>query len=307
MDPKHLMQLAVILDKGSITAASAHLLLTQPTLTRNMATLEMQAGGLLFSRSRFGVRATRLGESLAREGRHAARTVQAAQEAVQRHRMGLNNQVRVAVGPLIGMAAMPRVAEILLAEMPHLSLAVTSGRPQALVDQLIDGEHDLVIAPAVYEHTPEGISRQRLTEDTIGVYCAASHPLAQATAPKPEALEACNWLNVGITSPFQNVQFELLASAGVKNVRTQLVTVGDAVILLDVLAQGRHLAVLPGVPIELLRPRYDFRKLPLSGAPSRRDLYVWCREDLADKHMFQTFFRVAQQVVEANRQGPASH
>lgn len=40
MDPRHLQQLATILDKGSITAASKHLCLTQPTLTRNMRVLE---------------------------------------------------------------------------------------------------------------------------------------------------------------------------------------------------------------------------------------------------------------------------
>ena len=48
MDPRHLIQLAVILDKGSITAAATHLRMTQPTLTRNVSTLEMQAGQPLF-------------------------------------------------------------------------------------------------------------------------------------------------------------------------------------------------------------------------------------------------------------------
>jgi DNA-binding transcriptional LysR family regulator len=66
MDPRHLVQLAAILEKGSITQASRHLHLTQPTLTHNMQTLEMQAGGQLFERSRFGVRSTLLGEMLAR-------------------------------------------------------------------------------------------------------------------------------------------------------------------------------------------------------------------------------------------------
>ena len=69
MDPRHLLQLAAVLDTGSLTAAARHLGLTQSTLTRNMATLEMQAAGALFARSRFGVRSTPLGEALAREGR----------------------------------------------------------------------------------------------------------------------------------------------------------------------------------------------------------------------------------------------
>ena len=69
MDPRHLVQLATILEKGSLTQASRYLHLTQPTLTHNMQTLEMQAGGTLFERSRFGVRSTPLGEMLARSSR----------------------------------------------------------------------------------------------------------------------------------------------------------------------------------------------------------------------------------------------
>lgn len=63
MDPRHLTQLAVILDKGTLTGAAHSLLLTQSTLTRNMATLEMQAGEPLFQRSRFGVRSTPWGKT----------------------------------------------------------------------------------------------------------------------------------------------------------------------------------------------------------------------------------------------------
>ena len=47
MDPRHLIQLAGILEHGSISRASRHLYLTQPTLTHNMQVLEAQAGGRL--------------------------------------------------------------------------------------------------------------------------------------------------------------------------------------------------------------------------------------------------------------------
>ena len=69
MESKHLVQLATILDSGSISAAASRLNVTQPTLTRNIQTLEMQAGGPLFTRSRHGVRQTPLGADLARHGR----------------------------------------------------------------------------------------------------------------------------------------------------------------------------------------------------------------------------------------------
>lgn len=79
MDPKHLLYLSVVLEKGSLTEAAKHLNVTQPTLTRVMATLEMQAGGQLFSRSRYGVKGTEVGEELAREGRSIQKKYRASQ------------------------------------------------------------------------------------------------------------------------------------------------------------------------------------------------------------------------------------
>jgi DNA-binding transcriptional LysR family regulator len=284
MDPKHLMQLAVILDKGSITAAADSLLLTQPTLTRNMHTLEMQAGGPLFSRSRFGVKPTLMGESLAREGRVVRQTLSSAQDAIARHKMGLSNLLRLGAGPLIGMGINARLAARMIERHPHLTITVSTAPPQRAVDQLVDGQVDVVIAPAVYAQTPVGIARELLAEDSIG-----------------EALNACEWINVGTSSPFQNEQVELLAKNGVHNVRTRFATYNDGVVLLDFLSLNKHLAVLPGVPLQLLQARYPFVELALPQGKSRRDMYVWCRQELIDSEVIQGFIAIARQLIQEHQ------
>lgn len=301
MDPKHLIQLTVVLDKGSITAAAQNLLLTQPTLTRNMHTLEMQAGGPLFSRSRYGVKPTLLGESLAREGRAVKQTLQSAQEAIARHKMGLNNLLRVGVGPLIGMGIAAKLADSLMQQLPQLAITVSTAPPQRAVEQLIDGVVDIVIGPAVYAQSPVGIARVLLTEDSIGVYCGPDHPLAGQANVTAEALNACDWVNVGTNSPFQNEQIELLAKNGVKQVRTQFATYSDGVVLLDFLSLGKHLAVLPGVPLLLMRERYRFVEVPLPHGTSRRDMYVWCREELMGSEVIQAFIATGRHLIEAHK------
>ena len=304
MDPRQLMQLAVILEKGSITAAAEHLLLTQPTLTRNMATLEMQAGVQLFERSRYGVRSTPLGDNLARIGRSIARQMQAANEAVSRQRIGLSSELRVGIGPLIGMALMPRLSETLLKSHTHLALTVTTGRPLSLIDQLIDGDHDLVIAPAVFTHIPKGLTRTLLAHDAISIFCSAEHPLAQVAHPSAQALSACDWMNVGTTSPFQNAEIEMLERSGIHRVRTQFATVSDAVILLQVLLRGRHLAVLPRLPIRLLRDSYPLIELSPPQGYSERDIYIWSRKELANDPNFQAFVKHAQSAIASEADDP---
>lgn len=298
MDSRHLMQLAVILDKGSVTAAAKHLLLTQPTLTRNMGVLEMQAGEALFHRSRFGVRSTLLGESLARHGRAIARQMQAAGETVARYKLGLHTQLRVAAGPLIGMALMPALSENVLRDNPHMVLSVTTGRPLALVEQLIDGDHDVVFAPAVYAQVPPGIHRELLCEDEISVFCGPSHPLARKPHPSPEEFGDCEWMNVGTTSPFQNAELEMLERSGIHRMRTQFATVGDAVILLQVLMRGQHLAVLPRTPLKLMKKVYPLVEIPPPAGPVRRDIYIWSRMEVSNDPNYVALTDAALELIQ---------
>lgn len=300
MDPKHLIQLAVILDKGSVTAAAQHLSLTQPTLTRNMSTLEMQAGAQLFQRSRFGVKSTPLGESLARLGRTMARQMQAAQETVSRHKIGLHTHLRVGVGPLIGMALMPRLSEIFLRDNKHISLSVTTGRPLGIVDQLMDGDLDVVFAPAVYAQHPQSIDRELLCEDAISIFCSPSHPMAKGSNYSAEDFIDCEWMNVGTTSPFQNAELDMLTRSGIQRMRTRFATVSDAVILLQVLMNGQHLAVLPRVPVRLLNDRFPLVELTPPGGTSRRDLYIWSRAELAEDPTMQTLKKTVLTLLRSN-------
>ncbi|HPQ93971.1 MAG: LysR family transcriptional regulator [Thiothrix sp.] len=297
MNPKHLLQLAVILEKGSISAAAEHLLLTQPTLTRNMHTLEMQVGGRLFSRSRFGVRSTPLGETLARDGRAIARQMQAARESASRYKLGFHNQLQLGVGPLIGMALMPRLCERLAREHPEIALTVVCDRPQHLMEQMIDGDYDIVLAPAIHSQIPSDFGRCLLAEDRLGVFCGPTHPLAGIRQLEPQALDHCEWMVIGSTSPFENMEQELLAYNNIRRVRTQFATMSDAVILLSVLMQGRHLAVLPKTPLTLLQATYPLAELPLKRHIAIRNLYFWYRESLWESEAIQTCLNIAQDIV----------
>ncbi|MDO9435547.1 LysR family transcriptional regulator [Hydrogenophaga sp.] len=277
MDPRHLVQLAVILEKGSITQASRHLHLTQPTLTHNMQTLEMQADGTLFERSRYGVRSTVLGEMLAREGRAILQRLQDAQELTARHRRGIRHQLRLGVGPLIGAALSDTLTHTLLEHFPDLALMLQSDRPHRLVEQLIDGRHDFVIAPSWLEHPPPGLERQLLVHDSLGVFCGSPHPLARRRTLRAGDANGQRWLSLGTASPFDQDVRDMLAGAGIEGMQVEITVLGEALMLLQTLARGRHLAVLPHFPVRMLRPRYPLKELVLPTPVTPRPIYLWYR------------------------------
>lgn len=277
MDPRHLVQLATILEKGSITQASRHLHLTQPTLTHNMQTLEMQAGGQLFERSRYGVRSTPLGEMLAREGRAIARRLNDAAEVSARHRGGIRRQLRIGSGPMVGAAVLDEVTRALLTRFDDLALSVRSDRPHTLVEQLIDGQHDFVIAPSWLERPPQGIERRLLVADTLGVYCGMDHPFAGRASLAHAEAETADWISMGTTSPFEQDVRTMLAGGGVQQMRAQVTVLGEAFVLLEMLARGRHISVLPNFPLQRLRARFGLVQLTWPGPAASRPIYLWSR------------------------------
>lgn len=295
MDPRHLVQLATILEKGSITQASRHLHLIQPTLTHNMQTLEMQAGGRLFERSRLGVRSTPLGEMLAREGREIQRRTEDARAAGSRHRLGLQRQVRIGSGPMIGAALLPGLTERLLREYPGYAIALHTERPHLLFDQLIDDQHDLVIAPAWRERPPPGVASHRLVDDTLGVFCGPGHPLAADGRLRADQAAEMNWIALGAASPFQRDVFRMLGEAGIPDIRADATTLGDAVVLLRILMQGRHVSVLPRFPVRLLHAIFPLAALSIDAAAQSRPIYLWYRESLRDDPVFD---RIRQLVMD---------
>lgn len=302
MDPRHLLQLSVIFEKGSLTAAAKALSLSQSTLTRNMATLEMQAGMPLFERSRHGVRSTAMGELLAREGRTIATSVRTAREHVSRHKIGFTDQLRIGTGTLLGMSLMPPVLERLITRHPHLTMSVAILRPLDGIDQLIDGRLDIVVAPAAFQRNVHGVSHSLLAEDRLGVFCGPTHPLAKAKERRISDFQRASWLSLGLASPFEHEIIKMLSESGVPTIRTQMVLPGDASLLVQMLLKGRHLAVLPHLPISLMPPGLRLVELPLPNSTTyRSNISVWYRDEIAETPAAVRFRQTIQDVLREMR------
>lgn len=293
MDPKHLLYLAVVLEKGSLTEAAKHLAVTQPTLTRIMATLEMQAGTTLFSRSRYGVKGTEVGEALAREGRAIQQNVELAQATASRYRIGLERDVRIGIGPLLAATLMPQVIDELMQLMPRQSLSITVLSPTGLVDQLLDEKLDFVIAPAPPDRVISGSQRMELAKDSLSVYAASSHPLAKRSPLRLVDLEDADWVSLGHANPFERQVLELLNTGGLSKIRTQVVFRNDGAMLLDLLSRGKHLAVLPDLPIKAANSDGRFTRLDFDAPQvSERNLYLWARDDFEGSKIAQTLYQL---------------
>lgn len=298
MEAKHLMQLAIILDCGSINQAAGKLHISQPTLTKNMQTLEMQAGGTLFTRSRHGVRQTSLGGILAREGRSVAQSVWAAEQSATRFGLGMQSELRIGVGPLVASLLMHTVTESLLRNFPNLSLVIQVDSPYRLFEKIHDDKLDIAVAPTVVSACQE-LHRITLFENRLAIFASRHHPLANREHIEISDLVDYPWVNIATYAKFEESPVERLQKAGLKQVNTHIALAGDASICLNILPTGDYLSIMPERLTNIVAPRFGLQSLPVEADFGERNMHLWHPPNLARDPMLDAVARAFMATLEA--------
>ena len=133
------------------THAADSLNVSQPTLSKQIHTLEETLGAPLFERVRGAVALTAAGETLLPLARRMVADADAARDAVQEI-VGLRRgRVRVGATPSLCSSLVPMVLRRFRTEHPDIELHVNEGSSQDLITDLL--ARDLDLALIVY---PEG-------------------------------------------------------------------------------------------------------------------------------------------------------
>jgi LysR family transcriptional regulator, pca operon transcriptional activator len=163
---------------ASVSRAAESLNLTQPAVTRTIRELEAICGKPLVAKDGRGIRITPHGEVFLR---HAGRSLSAARSGIS-----ALNQLDVSDGPSIRIGALPTVSASVMPEAvaeyletgTRNRLAIVTGENRVLLDQLRNGELDLVIGRLPAPENMQGLVFEPLYRDKVVFIVAAGHPLA---------------------------------------------------------------------------------------------------------------------------------
>ncbi|WP_419911570.1 pca operon transcription factor PcaQ [Hoeflea sp.] len=186
---RHLETFVEVARQKSVSRAAENLHLTQPAVTRTIRELEDICGKPLVEREGRGIRISQHGEVFLR---HAGSSLAAA-------RNGINAlaELDISDGPKIRLGALPTVSTTIVpqAVAKYLKsgmrnrLKIITGENRALLDQLRNGELDLVMGRLPAPDVMQGLIFEPLFRDKVIFAVHASHPLA---ARKQFAVEALN-------------------------------------------------------------------------------------------------------------------
>ncbi|MEZ5384105.1 MAG: LysR family transcriptional regulator [Prosthecobacter sp.] len=172
----------VVMEEGSLNRAATRLGVSQPTLTRQLQSLEQEIGGPLFERGTGGVRPTDLGYRLREEMLPVLRAYDAAWAEVLAHAQGRQSQLRIGY---LGLAASRYLTPVLgrfQKAYPEIKLWLFDQTPQEQLTALREGGLDLALIGQEGASLGEEFYQHRVAKLGVRAVLPSNHPLTgQAT------------------------------------------------------------------------------------------------------------------------------
>ncbi|MCB1064272.1 MAG: LysR family transcriptional regulator [Verrucomicrobiae bacterium] len=168
----------VIMEEGSINRAAARLGVSQPTLTRQLQSLEMEIGASLFERGSGGVRPTDLAYQLRKKMLPVLRSCDLAWAEITAHARGRTTQIRIGYLGLSAARFLTPVLAKFQEAYPEIRLWLLDQTPQEQLDGLRSGNLDLALIGQEGGSLGDEFYRQRIARIGIRVALPSNHPLA---------------------------------------------------------------------------------------------------------------------------------
>ena len=176
MQLQQLRYFLAVAETRHFTQAADELGVSQPTLSKQIHTLEMSLGAPLFERIRGGVTLTVAGKTLLPLAQRMIADADAAKDAVA-DIIGLRRgDVRLGATPSLCSSLVPGVLRAYRAEHPGISLHVTEGSSQDMIADLLAHSLDLALIVQPEHGVDPALETTELLRESLVVASVASGP-----------------------------------------------------------------------------------------------------------------------------------
>lgn len=178
IDLLKLEHLLTIVRTGSFSRAARELHITQPALSRSVATLEERFGVRLLDRSRRGVIPTAVGARVLADAEALVRDSRLLADNLRLYSRGEGGEVAFGMAPLVASLLLPRLAAELLTAHPRVQLRSVIKPAWTLFRELLNREIELMFAVSDSMAPTAEVEVRLLGMTPMAVFVRAGHPLA---------------------------------------------------------------------------------------------------------------------------------
>lgn len=214
LKPNQLRLLVEIAEQRQLQVAAQQIGMTQPAASRMLTEIERQLGAVLFLRQPRGMVPTEIGLAVLRRARVILREMSSMASDLRMMREGLGGSVRI--GAVTGPAVSSLVSAIraVKEEAPAADISVEVMPSSELLNQLLAGEMDFILARILPETDSRAFNILPMQDERVSFLVRQSHPLARAASVTLTELQGYEWIMQQRGAPIREATMTAFANLG---------------------------------------------------------------------------------------------
>lgn len=250
MKLKHFRDLIAVVQTGSLRAASRHLGIAQPVITRSIQELERELGISLLERHSRGVTLTPAGERFVARIEAIQAEVQRAREEVLQQTGDFSGEISVALSPITCMTLFPPSIAAFTRRHPNAVAKIVQSLFRPIEQKVSDGIVDFWIGPINPENVSQRFAVEELMPHNRRITGRGDHPLANARSLKE--LAGARWARPSLDDRESDNDLEAAFLRYGMELPSVAVQTSSMLVIIQTVANTDLLTVLPDRMFELM-------------------------------------------------------
>ncbi|PWC82553.1 hypothetical protein TSH100_23315 [Azospirillum sp. TSH100] len=188
LNGRGLMLLISVSELRNLSAAAAHVGLSQAGASMALSRMESALGQPLFQRMMQGMVVTDAGAMIVSRGKRIVAELRHMQSDVAAIAGTMQGRIAIGALPLGRTHILPAAVAAALQRHPNIRVTTVESPYEALVAGLRDGDIDFIVGALRVGERNAGLITESLFEDRLGIIARAGHPLAGAPASLKDLL-----------------------------------------------------------------------------------------------------------------------
>lgn len=211
---RHIEVFRAIMTTGTMTAAAAMLNTSQPTVSRELARLELLTGLVLFERLHGRLRPTAQALQLFEEVQRAYFGLERIVSSAAALRDFDQGQLSIACLPVFSQSLLPQACKIFVAQFPKVSISITPQESPLLEEWLSAQRHDIGLTEV--DNAPPGTVLSALMSVDEVCVLPDGHPLAAKSVLAPRDFAGLPFISLAAVDPYRQQIDAIFRQAGVE-------------------------------------------------------------------------------------------
>ncbi len=187
MDVKNLMTFLEVADTKSFSISASNLKITQPAVSKRVATLEEQLSTRLFDRVGKKILLTETAEMLLPSARKIVSEIDYIEDLICQPGNRITGKLSICTSPHIASGCLPDVLTTFASQHPEVEISVEVKNSTDVVEDIENGVYDIGICELAGLTTID-LQCTRLRSEKLNIVVAKHHSLASYPIVRPEDL-----------------------------------------------------------------------------------------------------------------------